>query len=487
MFGAALVAGFVAAPEAAEVIALYRSGAVGRFDPIAIDELPVHQASDGSGAIAESATPVVEAPPVVASVQPPAVPSAQPPAVSPARPRPVSIALRPPVSSAPPPSFGASADRMAGLSVVTRGKLVRGQSLGAALGAQGISPRIVHLVAQETRSHLDLRRSQPGDVYRLTQSPDGKVESFRYWNSPDESIHLFWDGSVYAVRREQAQLEPRLTRVTGVVEGSLYQSILSRGEDPLLANDFADIFAWDIDFTRNVQPGDGFEFVYERLYRTEDDGEEIYVRAGRIRAAHYSGAVGDYTAVYFESGEQQRGGYYRPDGTSVERAFLVAPLEFSRISSNYSAARPHPILKVTRPHHGIDYAAKEGTPLWSVADGTVIFRGRSGGFGNLIKIRHANGYVSYYAHLARFAKDLSVGTKVVQREVIGYVGKTGLATGPHVCFRVAKNGRYVNPFRMKSPAGNSVNDETWADFESVRDSLLVDLHGPALASVEEAL
>ena len=171
-----------------------------------------------------------------------------------------------------------------------------------------------------------------------------------------------------------------------------------------------------------------------------------------ILAARYSGTSGEHTAVYFES-EQGRGGYFRPDGTSVQGAFLQAPLRHARISSRYSHARLHPILKVTRPHHGIDYAAPHGEPIWAVADGKVIYRSRAGGFGNLVKVRHANGYVSYYSHLSAFANDLRVGDSVQQKQVIGFVGSTGLATGPHVCFRIAKDGKYMNPARMPAPAG----------------------------------
>ena len=171
----------------------------------------------------------------------------------------------------------------------------------------------------------------------------------------------------------------------------------------------------------------------------------------------------------------------------MERAFLLAPLKFSRISSSYSTARRHPILNVVRPHRGIDYAAREGTPLWAVGDGTVIFRGWAGGSGNLVKIRHRNGYVSYYAHLSRFEPGLRVGSVVEQKQVIGYVGETGLATGPHVCFRLQKNGRYVNPLDISAPAGDPVAQEDRLRFESARDLLLADLGTGIQLVADEAL
>ena len=207
------------------------------------------------------------------------------------------------------------------------------------------------------------------------------------------------------------------------------------------------------------------------------------MRPGQILAARYIGAAGDHTTVYYESDDGVPG-YYRGDGSAMERQFLAAPLNYSRISSNYSAARRHPILKLTRPHHGIDYAAPEGTPLWSVADGTVIYVGWGGGFGKLVKIRHNNGYVSYYGHLSSFTKGLHVGQQVEQKQTVGFVGHTGLATGPHVCFRVAKNGRYLNPRAVESPPGDPISESEWHRFQVARDALLVEMSGGDLLAME---
>ena len=293
------------------------------------------------------------------------------------------------------------------------------------------------------------------------------------------------DGDGWAAAREEVELRPQVVRIAGLVMSSLHDAVVALGERGQLANDFAEIFAWDVDFSRSVQFGDEFAVLYERLYRDDEDEGEVYVRPGRILAARYKGAVGEYSALYFEL-EEGRGGYYRPDGGSVERQFLLAPLRFSRISSRFSSARRHPILKITRPHHGIDYVAPAGSPLWSVADGRVMYRGWAGGFGNLVKIRHNNGYVSYYAHLSRFAKGLAVGQTVQQKQVIGYVGQTGLATGPHVCFRIAKDGRYVDPRRLQTPAGDPVPPELLASFQVTRDVLLSELDAGPLVAVEEA-
>ena len=372
-------------------------------------------------------------------------------------------------------------------TVVTRGEIGRGESLGSSLNRQGISPSTVHLIATEMRKVFDFRRSRPGDKYRLGQDSDGRVLDFRYSQSAEESFYLAWEGTRYVVRKETAELRPLIAKIAGVVDSSFYGAIVSLGEQNTLASEFARILAWDIDFSRQVHPGDEFQILYERLYRTNDDGQDVYVRPGRILAGRYAGKAGDHTVVYFED-DSGEGAYFRPDGSSVERAFLAAPLEFSRITSRFTRARAHPILKVTRPHPGIDYAAPHGTPIWAVADGVVEYRARAGASGNLIRIRHMGGMTSHYAHLASFAKGLKVGDRVSQKEIIGYVGSTGLSTGPHVCFRVKRDGTYIDPMKISGPAGDPVAISRQAVFRSVRDQLLADLgQGPLAMMADEAL
>lgn len=443
-------------------LALLLVGFVAGFGATLLAEEPVPPAT-----LAAASGPPLERPPELDPV--------------PAEPLPLAEAAE---GTEPPAGPAASEpDPPAELQVVTRGTLRRGQTLAQAMRDSGVPRPVIHEVVQAMRPHFDFRRAQPGNRFRLAQDADGRVAEFRFRVSEELSYRVVagedgWEGGP-----QYAELRPRVDAVSGVIRSSLYAALRSRGADPRLANDFAHIFAWDLDFTRNVQAGDDFRILYEALYRVDDDGNEVYVRPGRILAASYSGVAGDHTAIYFE-GDGGPGSYFRPDGSSVEREFLVAPLQYSRITSNYTNARRHPILKVTRPHRGIDYAAPEGTPLWAVADGTVIYRGWGGDFGNLVKIRHRNGFISYYSHLQRFAKGLAVGQQVRQKEIIGYVGHTGLATGPHTCFRVARNGRFVDPRSLASPAASPVPDEQWLSFRESRDARLADLLS---GGVEEAL
>ncbi len=372
------------------------------------------------------------------------------------------------------------------LTIVTRGAIGGGESLATSLRGQGISPGTVHLIATEMRKVFDFRRSRPGDKYRLAQDPEGRVLDFRYSQGPEESFYLAWEGTRYVVKKETAELRPQVAKIAGIVDSSFYGAILALGEQSALASEFARILAWDIDFSRNVHPGDEFSILYERLYRRNDEGKEVYVRPGRVLAGRYAGKAGDHTVVLFED-HLGNAAYFRPDGSSVERAFLAAPLEFSRISSRFTGSRRHPILKITRPHPGIDYAAPTGTPIWAVSDGVVEYRARAGGSGNLIRVRHIGGYTSHYAHLSKFANGLKVGDRVTQKQIIGYVGSTGLSTGPHVCFRVKKDGRYVDPMKISSPAGEPVAEKKIDQFAEVRDELLADLGAGPVNVAGEAL
>jgi murein DD-endopeptidase MepM/ murein hydrolase activator NlpD len=358
---------------------------------------------------------------------------------------------------------------------ITEGVMRRGQTLSQMLRADGVSAQTVNQVAQALKGHFNFRRAKPGQSYRLLQDASGNVQEFRYRVSPTQSFTVSRVNGVLRVSSEDGDLAPRSTRIAGVITSTLYQSITNLGEEGSLARDFADIFAWDVDFQKKVRPGDSYQILYERLYR-EVGGRETYVRPGRILAARFQNQSGEFTAVYFES-RDGNGGYYRSDGSSVEGTFLMAPLRHARITSSFSSARRHPILKITRPHRGIDYAASIGTPVWSVADGVVIQRRWEGGNGNLVKIRHENGYVSSYAHLSRYADGLRVGDRVEQKQVIGYAGQTGLATGPHVCFRIQRNGKYVDPVRLRMPAGVAIAKAQVPVFRATRDLLLAELAG----------
>ena len=353
---------------------------------------------------------------------------------------------------------------------VSAGRLRSGQTLSAALQSKGISASMVHTIATGMRPVFDFRYSRPGDEYWLGRHPDGEFMEFRYTRSNVQRYVLRNVEGELVAQAYQPEVELRPARLAGVVQTSLYEAMRQLGEESELAHDFAKIFAWDVDFSRNVQPGDEFQVYYERRVLVEG-GRQDYLGPGRILAARYSNADDDYAAIYFET-EEDRGGYYRLDGSSVERQFLRAPLNYRRISSNYTSSRLHPVLKVRRPHPAIDYAAPTGTPVWSVGNGTVIHVGRLGGLGKTVKVRHANGYVSFYGHLSRYPNGLSVGDRVRQKQVVGYVGSTGVATGPHLDFRMQQGGKYINPASVQAPPGEPISPSKMAAFLAERDTYL---------------
>lgn len=270
---------------------------------------------------------------------------------------------------------------------------------------------------------------------------------------------------------------------SGTVETALWNAVMGDDElagmrtgDRALVIDYLDrVFQWQVDFSRQVRVGDSFRFVFERTVRP--DGS---MRDGRLLAAEYVNAGKAYHAIWFDPDGDGDGSWYDLDGRSVRRAFLLKPLEFRRISSRFSSARRHPILNRVRAHNGIDYAADAGTPIMATADGVVIHRGPKGGLGNTIEIRHPNGFVTRYGHMSGFRRGITVGSRVHQGETIGYVGMTGLATGPHLHYEMIRSGRRIDPLAVDLPAGDPVPAEAqlrWMDEMSARVALLESIPG----------
>jgi murein DD-endopeptidase MepM/ murein hydrolase activator NlpD len=234
------------------------------------------------------------------------------------------------------------------------------------------------------------------------------------------------------------------------------------GESDTLTLAFAELFAWDIDFAHELQPGDSFRLVVEKIYR-----DRRFVQYGRILAAEYRQSDGTHQA-YFFPWPDARGEYYTAEGRSVRASFLRSPISYTRISSGFSGARLHPVLRTVRPHLGVDFAAPAGTPVWAPADGVVLARGRDDAGGNRIALRHGGGYETHYLHLSRFAAGIMVGSRVRQKEVIGYVGSTGLSTGPHLDYRVRRGGAWVNPVKEAFPRAEQLPPQFAAEFAEYR-------------------
>ncbi|MGB3478868.1 MAG: M23 family metallopeptidase [bacterium] len=254
--------------------------------------------------------------------------------------------------------------------------------------------------------------------------------------------------------------------ITGAIQSTLYETLLEQGETPNLVFRFVDIFAWEIDFVTETQKHDSFFVLLEKTFC-----DSQFIGYQNILATCYNGDVGLYYGVYYMDATGHED-YYNLKGESLRKSLLKSPLRFSYISSYFSKRRFHPILKIWRPHHGLDYCAPTGTPISSIGDGVVTYKGWRGGYGNLVEIKHKNNFKTRYGHLSKFAKGLYKGKKVKSGELIGYVGSTGLSTGPHLHFELHKNGVPINPLKVKIPRAPSVEKKYMADFEQCRDSLL---------------
>jgi murein DD-endopeptidase MepM/ murein hydrolase activator NlpD len=349
-----------------------------------------------------------------------------------------------------------------------------------ALIAYGVPKERALQIVQAVSPHVNFRRLQPQDGIELHRDSSGEVVKFVYRQSLIDAVEASRTGDAWTAARLAIPVDRRLVVVSGVLRDNLFESMERVGERPQLVMDFAEIFAWDFDFAADSQPGDRFRMLVEKVFTGEQ-----FVRYGRILAAEYESEGRVYTGVYFT--DKDRSGYYTPKGESLRRAFLKSPLEFTRITSTFSRARRHPILGGMRPHLAVDYAAPHGTPIFAVADGTVESAGWSGGGGNTIVLRHRASFKTMYNHLSRFAKDVRRGAAVRQRQVIGYVGSTGLSTGPHLDYRVIKDGRFVNPLKQTFLPGQPVSGSSRDEFAQTRDALLSQLRAAPITRVESPL
>jgi len=357
--------------------------------------------------------------------------------------------------------------------VLSTGTIVSGDTILARLTALGLTPTERSKITRSLSSIFSFRRVRPGDTFELRRSTDGVVLSFDYYSYPDKVYSVVRSSSsegIMVASQHEVPLEKEMVGFRGTIKHSLYETVVDGGQSGEIAMKIADILAWQVDFLTEPRPGDEVRVVWERYRR---NGEFLF--DGRILAVEYRGKIGRHFAVYYDGnkegnkeGNKKYAGYYDLDGRSVRKAFLRAPLLYRRISSYFSHRRFHPILRYWRPHLGIDYAAPTGTPVEAVGDGKVIFVGRNHDYGNQVKIRHNSTYITYYGHLSRFARGIRKGKYVKQGQVIGYVGATGLATGPHLDFRIKRYGKFVNFLKLKIPPAKSLPKRLREEYKSLR-------------------
>ena len=334
-------------------------------------------------------------------------------------------------------------------------ELKRGDNIVRALVREGVDHRVGQDIAAALKhSGANLRKIKTNDTLEITWSLSGEPVSVRYVPSPWLGYAVASVDGKWQARRSETRPDVRVEAVSGEVRSSLFEAVEKVGEPPQLVLDLVDIFSSDFDFTADTRPGDRFRFLVEKRYAGDQ-----FVDTGRILVAQYLSDGRFLTGVGYERGARSSHAYYDLQGRSLKKSFLKSPLEFTRITSGFTYARPHPILGGTRPHLAIDYAAPAGTPVRAVAQGTVIAAGWDGGNGISVRIRHAQAYETMYNHLSRLGAGVMRGARVGQRQEIGYVGATGLATGPHLDYRVARGGQWVNPLKERFVPGDPIPAE----------------------------
>jgi murein DD-endopeptidase MepM/ murein hydrolase activator NlpD len=355
-------------------------------------------------------------------------------------------------------------------------ELRRRDTLADLLTRSGLSLAEAHALATGlSEAGANLRRMRPGDQLELARDAEARIVAVAYAPTAWQRFHAARTEADWTVERTDVTPEIRTEVREGEVRTSLWDAVDAGAISAQTMLDLVQIFESSFDFTADTRAGDRFRLLVEARY-----ANGTFVEEGRILAAQYVTEGETLSGLAFEV--DGRTAYYDPDGRSMKKMFLRSPLQFTRISSGFTYRRPHPVLGGVRPHLAIDYAAPTGTPVWAVADGTVEFAGRKGGNGIQVLLRHRAGYKTYYNHLSRVAKGVRTGVRVSQKQVIGYVGSTGLSTGPHLDYRVARNGTFVNPLQEKFLPGDPIPAHQRAAFAVHARALLDRLEQPAQAA-----
>ncbi|MFA6500059.1 MAG: M23 family metallopeptidase [Desulfurivibrionaceae bacterium] len=325
------------------------------------------------------------------------------------------------------------------------GEIRPGDSLTSSFRSNGVDEDVRQSVISAFDGQVDFRDMKPNDRYTLTIDDDGGLVKCLYESGPLEihAIERTAEGS-FKAKKLDVSLDCRTVKLRGKIESSLFAALSAFHEDPKLIYSFADIFASKIDFNTETRYGDTFELVFEKYYKNNQ-----FVGYGKILVARYnSKEVGPLEGFYHDRGRDETA-YFDHNGFELGESFIRSPVPMARVSSGFTYHRYHPVLDIVRPHLGVDLAAPMGTPIMATSDGRVNFAGWKGGFGKQIIIDHGGGYQTHYGHLSGFAKNITAGARVQQKQIIGYVGSTGISTGPHLDYRMAQNGVFANPFNVK--------------------------------------
>lgn len=344
-----------------------------------------------------------------------------------------------------------------------------GDNLSSVFGRMGLNDRDIYELFDGNKSAKDLRSIAPGQKIEFLVDTQGKLQELKYYKNNLDSLKFTRNETGFT--SQQISLKPEIKRSfrQGTINSSLFLAGKQAGLPTNLTMELANIFGYDIDFAQDIQKGDQFKVMFEEQYL-----ENKKIGTGVILSAEFTNGGKTYRAVRYTNKDGLTR-YYAPDGKGLNKAFLRMPVEFARISSGFSLGRLHPVLNTIRAHKGTDYAASTGTPIMSTGDGKITFAGRQGGFGNCIVIQHGQGYETLYGHMSRFGKGITNGTRVSQGQVIGYVGMTGLASGPHLHYEFHVNGQVRNPVTVELPKSVGIAANEKERFNSATQTLVAQL------------
>lgn len=344
-----------------------------------------------------------------------------------------------------------------------------GENLSSIFSDMDLSREDLHKIVHANATGKLFADVEPGQDVVATVNASGELEQLTYTKNPFETLIATRHDNDFDVKLFSKKVDYQIASAKATIDSSLFEDGKEAGLPEKLILKLADIFAWDIDFALNLRDGDQFTVVYEKLFV---DGKEF--DTGEILSVEFVNQGKTYTAVRFED-NQGNTGYYTPDGNGLRKAFLQTPMDFAKISSHFDLHRKHPILNTIRAHKGVDYSAAIGTPVKTTGDGKIVFRGEKNGYGNVVEIEHGQKYSTLYAHLSAFKSGHKVGSTIKQGDVIGYVGKTGLATGPHLHYEFRIAGEHVNPVTAKLPRSIQMDKALLAKFKAQTQPLMAQL------------
>ncbi|MBN1224180.1 MAG: M23 family metallopeptidase [Candidatus Aminicenantes bacterium] len=349
----------------------------------------------------------------------------------------------------------------------------RGETISDILSRYNFSSQEIHQLREDVKSVYDLAKIRAGQRLVLFSSPDDEILTMEYGIDKERYLMIRKSDGTYTAEINRIPYVVQTGMIWGSIEDNLINAISQKNEGAQLAILLEEIFAWDIDFYADLRQGDAFKIIFEKKHL---EGE--FAGYGNILAAEFINQGNVYRAFYYAYPDTQKSDYFDYEGKSLRKEFLKSPISGARITSRFSHSRLHPIRKVWRPHYGVDYAAPIGTPIRATAEGTVTFAGRNGASGRMIRIRHKNGYETMYLHLRQFAQNIRRGVKVQSSQVIGYVGASGEANGPHLDYRIKNRGNYLNPLAHRFKPVEPLRPEFLQDFQKTAARLLLSLDAP---------